>query len=430
MYLWMTSILLLLCLSIFLGVKWRINIGPITMAIALLYGCIGLDLELTTVLSSVPVRLLFYIVSVTLFYGIAQENGTLGSLAAHIMYSMRLVPRFVPLVIFLLTAVIAYMGVGIFAGAFLAPLAFQVGRQARIQPLLIYCCVNCGAIWGSNMPQSLGGIVIHGLISQGPYELQAQEYTSMGSALTTVVCVLMVAAAHGLYRGNGRPHSGAFCKPPPLSRAQRINLALIALVSFLMLAGSTLSKLLPGAWAHRVTTLTDIGVLCTLATLVAILLRLGNEREVLKNYIPWCTITLLTGMSVLLSVIGRAGATMELPIHLLSAFPPITVAPLLTLVAGAMSLFTSGVSVVCPSLFPLVPIFAAATGVSPGLLYAGIFAGASVTGTSPFSTAGSIVLSNYGTIPEQNELFYKIFPIPVFLLLATMLCTAVWYVLI
>lgn len=426
---WMVSLLLLFCLSIFLGVKWKINIGPVTMAIALLYGCIGLDLELNAVLDSIPVNLLFYIVSVTLFYGIAQENGTLNSLANHVMYSMRRTPRFIPLAIFLLTAGIAYMGVGIFAGAFLAPLAFQVGRQARFHPLLIYCCVNCGAILGSNMPQSLGGLVIHGLISQGPYGDQAPEYTVMGSVLTTVVCILMVIVARRRYR-TGEPCAAAFCKPAPLSSAQRINLALIAVVSILMLVGPSFSKLLSGVWSHRIAALTNVGVLCTLGTLAAILLRLGNEREVLRNYVPWCTIILLTGISALLGVISKAGDISALPIQLLSRLPPVLVAPLLSLAAGIMSLFTSGVSVVCPSLFPLVPIFSAATGVSPGILYAGIFAGASVTGTSPFSAAGSIVLSSYGTIPEQNELFYKIFPIPLFLLFVTILCTALWYILL
>lgn len=421
---WIIPILLLFCAAIVLGVRWKVNIGPITMAIALLIGCVFMGLDLSAVLSHIPVKVLFYIVSVTLFYGIAQENGTLGNLAAHVMYAMRHAPRLLPGVIFLLTALIAYLGVGIFAGAFLAPLAFEVGRKVHIHPLLTYTCVNCGSMVGSNMPQSLGGLVIQGLIAQGPYGEHAASYTAAGSLFTAVVCVLMVALSHLIYRG-GTPDREVFCPPKPFTSVQRLNLVLIAAVSLMVVAGTTISDLLPGQWGARLATLCDIGMLCTLGTLAAILLRLGDEREIMRRHVPWCTVVLLAGVSALLGVANETGAIAALPDQLLG-LPPMAAAPLLALLAGFMSLFTSGVTVVCPTLFPLVPIFAAALNVSPGILYAGIFTGASVTGTSPFSAAGSIVLSSYGTPAEQNHLTYRILPIPLLLLLLTVAGTVLW----
>lgn len=418
----MVIILILFCLSIFLGVKLRINIGLITMVVALLYGSIALDMELSTILGNISIKLLFNIISVTLFYGIAQQNGTLNNLAVHVMYSIRKSQHLIPAVIFFLTATIAYMGVGIFAGAILAPIAFEIGMKSHYNPLLIYCCVNCGAILGSNMPKSLGGIIIQELISLSPYQDKAMQYTVWGTILTLIVCIMMVAIAHGIYRRT-KAACITFTKPEPFSKAQRANLVLIGMVSLVMFVGPALRKSLTGIWVQRLSVLTDVGVICTFGALIAILFRIGNERETIHKYVPWNTIISLTGISALLGVISEVVGFSTLPIQLFSALPPIVVAPLVASVAGMMSFFTSGLTVVCPTLFPLVPFLASATGTHPGLLYAVIFTGASVTGTSPFSAAGSMVLSSYGTITEQNELFYKILPIPLLLLVMTILLT-------
>lgn len=414
-------ILLLFGGSIALGVRWKINIGPVTMAIALVIGCLFMDLTLDDILQEIPLKVIFYIVSVTLFYGIAQENGTLGRLSCHVMYAMRSVPRLLPTCMFLLTAIIAYMGVGIFAGAFLAPLAFEMGSKTKVNPLLTYTCVNCGAILGSNMPQSLGGLVIQGLIAQGPYGEHATAYTWSGSILTAVICIIMVLLSHLLYRSEA-PGPECFPTPAPFTAIHKKNLVLIAIISLCIVLGPLALKLCPLAIQQRLTVLTDIGVLCSLGPLAAILLRLGDEREVMRRHVPWCTVVLLSGVSAILGIATKTQALDALAQQLIF-IPPVLAAPILACMAGLMSLFTSGVTVVCPTLFPLVPVFSSALGVSPALLYAGIFAGASVTGTSPFSAAGSIVLSSYGSPMDQNRLTYRILAIPMWLLLITVSIT-------
>ena len=86
-----------------------------------------------------------------------------------------------------------------------------------------------------------------------------------------------------------------------------------------------------------------------------------------------------------------------------------------------MSFFSSTLGVVCPALYPLVPNLAAATGLSPLVLYTCIVIGAQSSAISPFSSGGSLVLGSCSTEEERNTMFPRLLfiAVPISVLSAT-----------
>ena len=77
------------------------------------------------------------------------------------------------------------------------------------------------------------------------------------------------------------------------------------------------------------------------------------------------------------------------------------------------------ISVVLPTLYPLVPELTKDTGVSAQLMYSVIFVSATITGISPLSTTGSMILGGCKSEKVRSRLFYQVIPLP-FILLAVM----------
>ena len=101
-----------------------------------------------------------------------------------------------------------------------------------------------------------------------------------------------------------------------------------------------------------------------------------------------------------------------LPPLIAGALPRYAVIPALGLAGGLMSIFSSAISVVLPTLYPLVPGIAADTGLSAPLMYSAIFVGATMTGISTLSTTGSMVLVGCRGEEARNNLFYQAIILP------------------
>ena len=72
-----------------------------------------------------------------------------------------------------------------------------------------------------------------------------------------------------------------------------------------------------------------------------------------------------------------------------------------------MSIFSSTLGVVAPLMFPMIPGFVAATGMSPSLFAVAIIIGAQSTSIAPFSTGGSLQLGSSGLEGEEQDKFYN-----------------------
>ena len=155
----------------------------------------------------------------------------------------------------------------------------------------------------------------------------------------------------------------------------------------------------------------DLQFLAVIGTIVAIFLKIGDFKDVMK-IVPWNTIILICGVGSLIAVAVQAG-TIQWMADYVSNNTSSNIAPYaIMIVAAFMSFFSSSTGVVMPTLYPVVPGIVAATGANPALLFAIITIGASCTGMSPFSSGGAITLSGVTDEKVKDELFTQLLFVP------------------
>lgn len=151
----------------------------------------------------------------------------------------------------------------------------------------------------------------------------------------------------------------------------------------------------------------DVGFLALTGALVASCLNLGDLGTVLRKHVPWKILIMVSGISILMGVADACGLIEILSSAVNDNVPVQLIPAAVVIIAGLMSLFSSAISVVIPTLFPMVPVLAASSRLTPGLLYSCIVLVASLTGCSPFSTGGAIVVSSAPEEKGYEKLMYQ-----------------------
>ena len=131
-----------------------------------------------------------------------------------------------------------------------------------------------------------------------------------------------------------------------------------------------------------------------------ILLKLGDERTAITKGVPWNTIIMITGITVLLGVAQAAGVTDWLGGLVSDSVSPVLIPPFLALITGVLSFFAGGITAVFPMIAPIVPAIAAGAGLSDSTLFCCTAIGGNLTTISPFSTGGATILS---VAPEEEQ---------------------------
>lgn len=415
-----------LVLAVILGYTTRINIGLFAIAFAYLLGCFGLGLKPNEVIEMWPLKIFFVIFAVCLFYNFALINGTLERLAEHLLYRCRNVPWILPYAILLTATAIAAMGAGYYTVlAFMAPITLILCRRTGLDMVLGAMAANYGALAGANFMSSQSGIIFRGLMgSAGVSSNDAFIYSSMIFAATMVVPVFVISGMMLFNRQHKQLQSAAqeTQAPQPLNQKQCITVALTLLMMVLVLAGPVLQLLMPDNRAiNFYNAKIDIGLIASVFAVIALLLKLGDERKAIAA-VPWSTLIMICGMGMLISVAIKAGTIAALSNWLGQSIPAILLPVVIGIVAAIMSIFSSTLGVVAPTLFPLVPELAQNLGVNPMLLFTAIVIGAQATSISPFTSGGSLTL---GAAPDEetrsilfNRLLLRAAPIGFFAALA------------
>ncbi|MDB6454178.1 SLC13 family permease [Falsirhodobacter sp. 20TX0035] len=398
-------------LAVILGYTTRINIGLFAIAFAYLLGCFGLGLSPNAVIGMWPLRIFFVIFAVCLFYSFALINGTLTRLAEHLLYRCRNMPWVLPYAIFLTSTLIAGMGAGYYTVlAFMAPITLILCRKTGLDLILGGMAANYGALAGANFMSSQSGIIFRGLMTEnGINHTQAFVNATAIFAATMIVPFVVITVVMFLF-GNHRGLAAAIDaeRPEPLDGKQRVTLGLTLLMMILVLAGPVLHLMMPANDTIAfINAKIDIGLIASIFAVIALLLKLGDERKAIAS-VPWSTLIMICGMGMLISVAIEAGTIDALASWLGTNIPPALLPVVIGVVAAIMSLFSSTLGVVTPTLFPLVPALAENMAISPALLFTAIVVGAQATSISPFSSGGSLILGSAPDEPTRESLFGRL----------------------
>lgn len=395
--------------AVALGYKTKINIGLFAIAFAYLIGCFGMGLSPSEVIGMWPLKIFFVIFSVCLFYSFASVNGTLEKLAEHMIYRCRSMPHLLPFAVFFAATVIAAMGAGYYTVlAFMAPITLLLCERTGMSLIVGGMAVNYGALSGANFMSSQSGIIFRGLMTNAGVSDNQAFINATGIFLSTLIIPLLVIAVFVFVAGQGRAlKASAFTAvaPAPLNSQQKTTLWLTLAMMLIVLVAPVAAIALPGnATVAFINAKMDIGLIASLFSVIALLLKLGDERKAMAT-VPWGTLIMICGVGMLISVAIKAGTIGILASWIGGSIPPIMVPVVFGAVAAFMSIFSSTLGVVTPALFPMVLPIANNLGIEPMVLFIAIVAGAQATSISPFSSGGSLILGSCTNEQYRASLF-------------------------
>lgn len=370
----------------------RMNVGLLSMALAWLIGVYVVGLPVKTVASGFPVDLFLTLTGVTLLFSQAGVNGTLQRVAQNAVRLCRGRAGLVPVLYFLLAAILGTCGPGnIATTGLLAPVAMATAMRLRISPFLMAIMVGNGANASSLSPLAPTGLIVAGLMEK--IGLPGNEIQTWW--LNLLAHTLVAFGGYFLFGGlrllREPAAGGTDVESIPLERSHWLTLAVIA--------GLVLSVVFLKA---------QIGMAAFTGAVLLTLLRAADEDEAIKR-VPWGTIVMVCGVTVLIALLERTSGMALFTDLLARVATKATVIPLVAALVGLISAYSSTSGVVLPAFLPLVPGLAAKLGLASsfGLAETMNVAGHLVD-VSPLSTIGALCIASIPAGDASRKLFNQL----------------------
>ena len=379
--------LLAVVVAIGLGYFRRVNTGVMAIALAWIVGRFAGGMTEAQIIEGWPFRLFFILLGITFFFSMASVNGTLRVITSKATYCMGGRRRLIPPVFFVLATVLSAIGPGnIAACAIILPLAMAVAPEEKISPLLIAAMVIGGANAGGLSPIAPTGIVASELATQAGLDVPRLEWNVFADQL--VGQGLLALAIYVLLKGYAlETRADGKEPPPPLEPKQWLTLAVIG--------GFVLAIVFGGV---------NIGLAAFAGTAILLVLGAADQDQTIRA-IPWSPIILVCGVALLVNVCTETGGIRLLTTFLARFMSEGSVAPIMAVTGGLMSLVSSASGVVMPTLIPTVAQLVEEVGGHPTDIISSIALGSHVVTLSPFSTLGAIAFASAGKGIDKEKLF-------------------------
>jgi di/tricarboxylate transporter len=382
-----------LALAIVLSCTSRLNVGLLALALAWVIGVYVGDLPLGEVTSGFPIDLFLTLSGVTLLFAQAHVNGTLDIVAHNAIRLCGGRVGVVPIMYFGLGAVLASAGPGnIATTGLLAPMAMATALRMRISPFLMAIMVGNGCNSGSLSPFAPTGIIVTGLMERiglPGLQLETWAYNLLAHAIVAFAGYFVFGGLKLLARSD-RVESEADLVEP-LDWHQILTLIVIAL----LILGVIVFKF-------------NIGLAAFTGAVFLSLLRAADDGEAIKR-MPWGTIMMVCGVTVLIGLLQTTGG-MDIFANLLSSIATqATVVPVLAVVIGIVSAYSSTSGVVLPAFLPTVPGLIANLGGGSALALASTMNIAGhLVDVSPLSTIGALCIASVPAGEMGRKLFNQL----------------------
>lgn len=393
-----------LIIAVTLSIVTSVNVGVVSLAFAWIVGVYLGGMPLNTVVGAFPIQLFLTLVGVTLLFGMANVNGTLGRIATRAVWLCRGNAGVIPVMFFLIALGLSSIGPGnIGTTAILAPMAMAVGGRAMVPPFLMALMVGNGAQAGALSPFAPTGVIVNGIMDRiglPGYELQ----TYANNLLAHVVVTFAAYVLFGGWKLFTRPVERVVSQGD--QAGARGEAALVETEPF--------------AWIHWVT----LAILATLVIVVVFfnmqvgmaaltgaaflaLLRPGDEKEALKK-MPWGVVILVCGVTVLIGVLEKTQGMSLFADLLAKISTPGTVTLTIAFVTGLVSAYSSTSGVVLPAFLPTVPALATQLGADPLAIASAMNVGGHLVDLSPLSTIGALCIAALPPEADAKKLFNQL----------------------
>jgi di/tricarboxylate transporter len=396
--------LLALLAAIALSCTSRINVGLLAVALAWLVGIYAGRVELVT--AGFPAQLFLTLAGVTLLFTLAEVNGTLHRVAMAALGLARGRVALLPWMFFLIACGLSTVGPGAVASvALVVPMAMAVGARAGMSPFLTALMVANGANAGNLSPFSSVGIVANTKMHEiglGGTEWKVWAANFVAHLLVGVAAYIALGGISLGKASNTRDAASA-------SAAAAAVTATPESAETRWIASHWITAVIVSVWIAGIVIFSlPLGPSAFAAGVMLIVLRAADEGAAIKR-MPWNAILMVTGMSVLVSVLEATGGMVLFTTLLAKLATAGTLPGVMAFVTGLISTYSSTSGVVLPTFLPTVPRLVAEVGGGDPLAVAlSINVGASLVDVSPLSTLGALCIAAVVDPRQTQDLFRQL----------------------
>jgi len=381
-----------LVLIFVLGTLRSINLGILSLAATFIVGTLLTRESVADMYGGFPVDLLILLVGVTYLFGVAASNGTIERVVAAAAARVRGRRALIPWVVFVLAAMPTMAGaLGSAAAAMLAPIALRLAERCSLDRRMIGLMVLHGSACGNFSPlNALGAIVLQGAARSG-FEVPAATVFAANVGYNVVLGAAIFVWFGGLQlgkRAGPEPPMNVEDSPTPAKANGAAHVSTI--LALLLVAVLALGY----GWS--------IGFVALLAA-AALHVLFPQSSHGAERTIPWDVVLLVCGVVTYVSALQRAGTVDAIGAGLVALDAPLLSALLICVVGAVTSAFASSAGILGAMIVLAAPFLAQGAVSVTGLVIA-LAISATVVDSSPFSTAGALVVAN-STVAERTQVY-------------------------
>ncbi len=395
-----------LIVAITLSMVTSMNVGVVSLAMAWIVGVYLGAMPVAKVIGTFPIDLLLNLVGVTLLFGMANNNGTLGRIAARAVRACRGNAGVIPIMLFVIAVTLSSIGPGnIATTAIMAPMAMAVATRAAIPPFLMALMVGNGAQAGALSRFAPTGIIVNTnmeKIGLGGHETG----TFLNNLLAHVVVTFVAYFILGGWKLFTRRRQPAVAMAQSDQAGSRADEEIVDIEPFAAKHWLTLAILI-SLVIVVIEFKAHVGLAALTGAAILSMLKAADEKDAIKK-MPWSVILMVCGVTVLIGVLS-AQRGMDLFTDLLARIAtPGTVTFVIALVTGAVSVYSSTSGVVLPAFLPTVPGLAERLAVDPLSIAASMYVGGHLVDLSPLSTIGALCIAALHNEADARKLFNQL----------------------
>ena len=202
MALWLCIIAIVI--SILVGWKFKLNTGILAMGFAFVIGICVMGLKASAIIAFWPTTIVFYLLSISLFFNYATENGTMEVLGQKLLYAMGGNAKLVPFAIAAVSAIVGGLGAGASTPAIVGPFAFVMAATAGVNPVLTAIAITFGNLVGSNNPYNgYGGSISKNLIiANGVDEVTTMDWSLKIWFNCCIITIIIIVLFYLVLKGH------------------------------------------------------------------------------------------------------------------------------------------------------------------------------------------------------------------------------------
>lgn len=373
------------------------NIGVLALAVGVvavrLFG-----MNDRALIGAVNVSLFVTLVGITLLFAVITSTGALELLARKIIARAGKRTWMIPILIYLAGFTIVAVGPGgVPALAIIPPLAAAIAVEVGYNPLMLSLIGICGMTSGRFSPITPEGTIILSAVAKAGYTGNVTPAIWVNAVLYNLILAVVIYIAFKGYKVKAAPDAEVK-QAEKFSGKQIVALLSILVMLFLIVYAKV-----------------NLGLAALSVAAVLLVFHVADDSKCIKA-IPWNTIILVLGVGALLSIVAQAGGIALLSGGLGKIMNSSTATPLMSLSAGLLSLVSSALGVVYPTMMPMcIDIAKQIGGVNPAALMSAVAAAGAASGISPMSTGGALIIAAIVgeerinlTKEDENKLFVQL----------------------